>query len=140
TLRQQIEAELEAAGLSLEELKEIAARVGISLEELTPDTLQAFLDQIGKATEGLAEMGEELRNAPEGFKVALARFNASTPEAVVAGAGTASYVAPQVNQTFMPGAFTIQGKTGEELWRDFQRVYEREAARGGATVFAVMPA
>lgn len=42
--------------------------------------MDRFADEVEEAADGLGELGEQLRNVPTGFKVALAQFRADTGE------------------------------------------------------------
>ena len=83
--------ELAQRGIDLSVLEKIASTLGISLDALSADVLQSFYDQLVKATEATENFTEAMRNAPRGFKVALARFNASSPESGAAWARGGAY-------------------------------------------------
>lgn len=74
------------------------------LAKLTYEQGQAIFDETiarEKATESLAELNDELRNAPSGFKVALARFRvqdaAARPESMGGGSTTVIQSAYMLN-------------------------------------------
>jgi len=55
---------------------------GISLDEFMGviGQLEAFGDELSGANEELAQFANSIRNAPAGFKIALGRFEATTPQ------------------------------------------------------------
>ncbi|MBV9772647.1 MAG: hypothetical protein JO040_01775 [Gemmatimonadetes bacterium] len=93
--------------------------------------------EFGDTADKVEKLNEQLTNAPEGFKVALARFEAVAPE-------TARVPSPPTDR----GGTTASGETGasesgpvhignvqivsnnpEEIWKQLKRVMERENFR-----------
>ncbi len=86
--------ELAKAGIDPTTFMKIASALHIDISQLTGDTLKQLFDQIAKATSGIDKLGNAanktaaaLSNIPAGFKIALARFNASDPAQVAARGG-----------------------------------------------------
>jgi hypothetical protein len=90
--------------------------------------LESFGDELAGATSELSQFGNSLRNAPTGFKVALGRFNATTPEVQTyrtdpPGGGGPVFTGPIIIQE--------AHKSGAELYREIEVEATRRAARGG---------
>lgn len=124
-------AELEKVGIDTETFKKVAQQLGINLDVVNVEVLQQFLDQLTRAGAGLDDLSdaadsvtEALRNVPSGFKVALARFNATVP---AAGTPAASARGITINNVNLPGIRSV---------REFEDWVRQQAARGGASVLS----
>lgn len=124
-----------------------------TLDKFDPEiiaNLQLVFDWVTEAMKhfgkGLNGLNETLRNVPEGFKIALARFNATAGIADPRGGDrspmggprhlTATPIDNSVHVTFEPGSIVQQpGEDGEALAKRVAKNVVRLQKRGGTTDF-----
>lgn len=99
--------------------------------------------EFGETAATVAEANEQLRNVPEGFKVALARFNAAGPvpasgEGPVAATIPPPPPPPTVVENSPVTIHTVQivSNNPEQIWRELQPVMERENYRHSGSMVA----
>lgn len=140
--------ELEKAGISLETFHAVAKQLGIDSSSISLETLQQFLDALTKAGAGLEEFGkatgaisEALRNVPEIWSAALARFRVTTSGigGVVGGSLRDRTLGrlglPQGGQFVFNGDIILPGvRSGADFYREVETEAVRRTARGGSPV------
>lgn len=123
-------------------VKKVADAVGISSKGLNK-ALKALEDATWGATEGTEEMAGETGefNIPSGYKVALRRFQAMSPEStmIAGGLGTSATSSGMTSAGagggLHIGPIYITSNDPEEIWRRIERVIERKnTARSGGIV------
>jgi hypothetical protein len=99
--------------------------------------------EFGETADTVAEANEQLRNVPEGFKVALARFTASSPVPANGGGPVpatlpAASPPPTVveNSPVTIHSVQIVSNNPEQIWRELQPVMERENYRHNGSLVA----
>lgn len=99
--------------------------------------------EFGETADTVAEANEQLRNVPEGFKVALARFTASSPVPASGGGPVPATIPaapppPTVVENSPVTIHTVQivSNDPEQIWRELQPVMERENYRHSGTLVA----
>lgn len=127
-----IEEQLLKAGIDPAQLQELAKIMGIDLSKLTATTLQQFLDQVSKVTDGLTEMGHALRGLPQWFRSRPFAFRAAGVT-TSAGAG-ASSIPGSVNH-YNVNVYPPAGESGAETFDRIEREAHRRAGAGRTTFF-----
>lgn len=149
----------EVADLSIDEIDKFFQDIIQQIEDNTFDFSQlgdeisvdefirivSELERLGDAAGDAADaLGSTTRNVPEGFRVALARFEASAPEKIgmrdpgarpVAFGGAGAFQAGEVtqigSQTFQIDSVTVVTDDPDTFWDEVQARARREARRGG---------
>lgn len=127
--------ELKKAGLSWKDAVKVAETLGINLTGADlNDAIQSFYTQVTNATDGLDGLSGEitkttdaLRNVPEGFKIALATFNATT--GVAAGSVAAQSASVVVNH-YGDVNVDAQSKPVGQVYEEVMQEGTRRANRG----------
>lgn len=118
--------ELKKAGVDWDALTALADVLNIDITPLTRDTISQFISQIESATGELERFSGAMSNVPQGFKVALARFDSSEGRSASAGEKTAS--------VSITGPVTVYANNPEEFGKKVRQMLRR----GGA--FPLTPA
>lgn len=101
-------------------------------EQSARDLAQAKFDEVlsmEKLGAAAQDAAESLLNVPSGFKVQLARFNATDPGGGGMGFGTSAPAAPVVDNSRTTITINAPNATAEDVAREVVRLTEREAIR-----------